>query len=101
MAGASSDAQALAISGDDWETVSESSEAEVPGGEAPGEEPCMVPPRCVNCEVYNWKQKKCDPDVLLRCPGCGSVLYCSKDCRKEHWVKVHKNHCVALAGTAG
>ena len=58
-------------------------------------------PRCVNCEVYNWSQKMCDPDVLLPCTKCSTLLYCSKDCRKEHWVKVHMHHCAALVGSDG
>ena len=120
MAGASGDAKALVISEDEWETVSESSEQEapgeedsgekvageevpgekVPGEEVPGEEPCMVHPRCVNCEVYNWRQKK-DLASLIPCSGCSRVSYCSEDCRKEHWLKVHRYHCAALAGPGG
>ena len=93
MAASIGETKVKATSDDDWETISESSEPEMPGEE----EPCLNPPYCANCEVYNWNQKK-DLANLLPCSGCSMISYCSEDCRKEHWVKVHRHHCMALAG---
>ena len=31
--------------------------------------------------------------TLLRCQQCKQVLYCSKDCQKEHWPD-HKRECI-------
>jgi len=53
--------------------------------------------KCVNCYHYNWKQPD-DPYSLHRCPICNILLYCSKECQKEHWEKVHKYHCKYLSG---
>jgi hypothetical protein len=34
---------------------------------------------------------------LLRCAGCKSVAYCSKDCQVGHWKAGHKQECAAAA----
>ena len=30
---------------------------------------------------------------VLSCGACKEVLYCDKDCQKEHWKKSHKSAC--------
>lgn len=48
--------------------------------------------RCLACKKEN---------APLRCAGCKSVSYCSKECQAESW-KAHKGACklARLAGTA-
>jgi len=36
------------------------------------------------------------PEVPLKCSGCGVQTYCSEDCQKLHWKKVHKHICKQL-----
>jgi len=57
---------------------------------------------CWNCPTYGWY----DPMIELKsdrplsaCKTCKLAMYCSKECQKEHWKKVHKKHCKYLAGT--
>ena len=101
MAGTSSKGQAVAFSDNDRETQSESSQLDKPGEVASEEPTCLqLPPFCANCEVYSWRQKK-NLANLLPCSGCSKISYCGEDCRKEHWVKVHRHHCAALAGPGG
>ena len=39
-------------------------------------------------------QQKSSPScVIKKCGGCGILLYCGRVCQKEHWRKVHKDHC--------
>jgi len=54
--------------------------------------------RCVNCDVYGWKQVE-DTNSLLCCPHCNLLRYCSLECQEEHWVKVHSKHCSSLASS--
>ena len=51
---------------------------------------------CFNC-VYNWWGQPEDRNTIQRCAKCKLVSYCSKECQKEHWMKVHKKHCKYLA----
>ena len=39
---------------------------------------------CNNCGSYNPKK---------RCSRCRCMLYCSKVCQKEHWIRNHKDDC--------
>ena len=54
--------------------------------------------RCVNCEIFNWKQVDPKSSPLKRCTGCYKISYCSKECQEEHWHKVHKRHCKYFSG---
>ena len=54
---------------------------------------------CANCVVYNWEQA--EGKITLRCGGCKTFFYCSKDCQEEHWKKTHRQHCKHLANLAG
>ena len=51
---------------------------------------------CANCLNYGWPQPS-QESRLLRCSKCKFMSYCSKECQKEHWVKVHKEQCKYLA----
>ena len=56
---------------------------------------------CWNCPSYGWidpmsEIKSVSP--LLVCKSCKVAMYCSKECQKEHWKKVHKKHCKYLSG---
>ena len=51
---------------------------------------------CANCTVYNWSGVP--EESRMSCKQCKAVHYCSKECQKEHWIKVHKKHCKYLAG---
>jgi len=51
---------------------------------------------CDNCLIYGWKQPE-DKSVIRRCGRCKFVSYCSEECQREHWRKVHKDHCKYLA----
>jgi len=50
--------------------------------------------KCSNrrCSVYQGKGKE---DRFKKCSRCRLVLYCSKDCQKEHWITGHEELCVA------
>ena len=48
--------------------------------------------------VYVCKQVE-DTHSLLCCPHCNLMKYCSLECQKEHWVKVHNKHCSTLASS--
>ena len=50
---------------------------------------------CPNCVTYNWPREGV---AMSTCSSCKFLSYCSKECQKEHWVKVHKEQCLALAG---
>ena len=54
---------------------------------------------CVNCVAYGWKQA--EGKITLRCGGCKTFYYCSRDCQEEHWKKTHRQHCKHLANLAG
>jgi len=62
---------------------------------------CFPPAeRCMNClrkHRYGIMDK---PELkeLKRCTGCHLLTYCDKDCQREHWLKVHKDHCKLLSG---
>jgi tetratricopeptide (TPR) repeat protein len=43
--------------------------------------------QCANCGDYDIK--------LLKCARCVLVIYCSKECQKQHWT-VHKSKCIPL-----
>jgi len=51
---------------------------------------------CANCLVYDWPQPQ-DLAALKRCSRCKELAYCGKLCQREHWEKVHKEHCRYLA----
>ena len=68
-------------------------------GSYPDDPSFLVPEQCSNCEVYSWAPP---PDLGAGrelCTGCGMVSYCTQACSKEHWAKVHRHHCGAIAGT--
>ena len=44
--------------------------------------------RCSVCEV-----KPSSGRVLKQCSVCKVLLYCGEICQKEHWKKVHREHC--------
>jgi hypothetical protein len=44
-------------------------------------------PKCASCDELEPIDEK-----FLKCSNCLAVLYCSKDCQKEHW-KSHKKEC--------
>merc|ERR1712168_65967 len=50
--------------------------------------------KCSNrgCKEY---QGKGNGVRFKKCSRCRLVLYCSKDCQKEHWVTGHENICQA------
>jgi len=52
--------------------------------------------KCPNCTLYRWPQPD-DKSSLKQCSKCKVVIYCSKECQKEHWEKVHKKQCKYLA----
>lgn len=37
---------------------------------------------------------------LSACARCGTVLYCSRNCQREHWKASHKHCCIAKADRA-
>ena len=55
----------------------------------------VVNDECYNCAVYDWEHPE-DKSTLKKCTGCRFVTYCSQECQREHWEKVHKNHCKYL-----
>ena len=48
---------------------------------------------CFNCLNYEWKQA----ENRKACAKCKLAYYCSKECQKEHWVKLHRKQCSKLA----
>jgi len=50
---------------------------------------------CDNCDYYEWKQE--EDKSSMQCSKCKVMLYCSKQCQKEHWFNVHKYQCKYLA----
>ena len=53
---------------------------------------------CLNCKVFNWEQPE-ELTTLRKCKQCKVVQYCSESCQKEHWKRVHKQHCKEIAIT--
>ena len=51
---------------------------------------------CANCIIYDWEQEE-DRSLIQCCAKCKLMLYCSKQCQKEHWYNVHKFQCKYLA----
>ena len=51
---------------------------------------------CYNCLNYGWKQTD-DKSTIKQCNRCKLAFYCSKQCQKEHWHKLHKKQCKYLA----
>ena len=47
---------------------------------------------CANCSVFGWPQPK-DLATLKRCSKCRVLWYCGELCQKEHWERVHRDHC--------
>ena len=57
-------------------------------------------PYCANCPNYFWDlEVEFEPGSLELFSNCKFVYYCSVQCQKEHWVKVHRDQCEYLAGT--
>lgn len=46
---------------------------------------------CNNCNRPNSSKER------YNCGDCGSAIYCSRDCQKEHYQKEHKNDCPIFA----
>jgi hypothetical protein len=46
---------------------------------------------CTNCNVL---EKYSRGKKLFRCGSCHQVLYCSRECQRAHWKKMHKKECV-------
>ena len=63
---------------------------------------CFLPANtCHNCEKKLSSRFKKNPGAVKdykRCGNCHLLSYCDKVCQKEHWEKVHKNHCKFLSG---
>jgi len=62
---------------------------------------CFPPAQeCANCDrKYRYGLiSKAESKELQRCAGCHLLAYCDKDCQREHWIKVHKDHCKYLSG---
>jgi len=56
---------------------------------------------CWNCPSYGWFDSMIERKTegpLSACKSCKLAMYCSKECQKEHWKKVHKKHCKYLSG---
>jgi len=56
---------------------------------------------CWNCPTYGWFDPMIETKSerpLSSCKNCKLAMYCSKECQKEHWKKVHKKHCKYLSG---
>ncbi|ETO13683.1 hypothetical protein RFI_23687, partial [Reticulomyxa filosa] len=45
--------------------------------------------QCFNCGVIEIYSR----ENLLRCLSCSEVWYCTDNCRKDHWDKVHQSEC--------
>jgi len=63
---------------------------------------CFPPAKiCYNCNRKNRSGVKENEEKnkdFARCSGCHFLTYCDSDCQREHWRKVHKNHCKFLGG---
>ena len=63
---------------------------------------CFLPANtCHNCEKKLSNRFKKNPGAVKdykRCGNCHLLSYCDKVCQKQHWEKVHKNHCKFLSG---
>jgi len=55
--------------------------------------------KCHNCSRKAREEITEKRKDFLRCSGCHLMTYCDKDCQKEHWQKVHKQHCKFLNGS--
>ena len=64
----------------------------------PGEVQPGLMNECLNCKVFNWEQPE-ELTTLRKCKQCKVVQYCSESCQKEHWKRVHKQHCKEIAIT--
>merc|ERR1719186_245685 len=55
---------------------------------------------CHNCERKVTKVfTATDPkENSKRCSNCHLMTYCDRDCQREHWNKIHKDHCRFLSG---
>ena len=50
--------------------------------------------------VYAYHQTHiCGP--MQKCAGCRFARYCSKECQKQDWKRVHKQHCCSIAQVCG
>lgn len=38
----------------------------------------------------------CRCETNKKCSGCKVILYCSKECQREHWKKYHKHECLSM-----
>eukprot|EP01084_Bolivina_argentea_P216009 366901_1 len=47
---------------------------------------------CSNCNKNQIRDKQ-DDEKFGKCSRCKSTWYCSKECQKYHWKKVHRLHC--------
>lgn len=57
---------------------------------------------CWNCKTYDWNDDSAsEEENFPQCKQCKVPRYCSRECQKEHWKKVHKKHCKYLAGKSG
>jgi hypothetical protein len=48
--------------------------------------------KCTHCEAAETPSLD-----MMKCSKCKRVQYCSKECQKTHWKKVHKKECESLA----
>ena len=49
------------------------------------------------CAVCKKSESALAKDVKLKhCARCKKVLYCARECQKQHW-KIHKKDCAKLA----
>ena len=67
------------------------------GEESPGslECPVKVEEKEAACEICGEKSAE-GGKPLLKCGACKVVSYCSKDCQKTDWKRVHKRVCPEL-----
>jgi len=50
--------------------------------------------------VYAYHQTHiCGP--MKKCAGCKFARYCSRECQKQDWKRVHKQHCGSIAQVCG
>eukprot|EP01084_Bolivina_argentea_P216008 366900_1 len=47
---------------------------------------------CSNCNKKEIRDKN-ENEKFKKCSRCKSTWYCSKECQKYHWKKVHRLHC--------
>jgi len=50
---------------------------------------------CSNCFMLDkdLSDDNGNDGKLLKCGACRRIKYCSRECQKKHWKKVHKRHC--------